>query len=194
MMSRTIRHSRFASSGRIDRFAIYGFFRLIQTPGEQLHWLFTLSEVGARLGLSRVCWSRVGSTQWIPKPTSSICSSESACIRQTNLSSSPPGMWKSLFADAPLRSEPVRTATRRRHTERDPATTAHNARLLRNDPSWNIARLRNYMKYRKEVSLGSASPNSSRMPPTRRAKDKVTGHFPRISAVFQFIRVRLNTS
>ena len=36
MMSRTIRHSRFASSGRIDRFAIYGFFRLMQTPGEQL--------------------------------------------------------------------------------------------------------------------------------------------------------------
>ena len=36
MMSRTIRHSRFASSGRIDRSAIYGFFRLMQTPGEQL--------------------------------------------------------------------------------------------------------------------------------------------------------------
>ena len=36
MMSRTTRHSRFASSGRIDRFAIYGFFRLMQTPGEQL--------------------------------------------------------------------------------------------------------------------------------------------------------------
>ena len=31
-MSRTTRHSRFASSGRIDRFAIYGFFRLMQTP------------------------------------------------------------------------------------------------------------------------------------------------------------------
>ena len=36
MMSRKTRHSRFASSGRIDRFAIYGFFRLMQTPGEQL--------------------------------------------------------------------------------------------------------------------------------------------------------------
>ena len=38
-MSRTTRHSRFASSGRIAphiRFAIYGFFRLMQTPGEQL--------------------------------------------------------------------------------------------------------------------------------------------------------------
>ena len=35
-MSRTTRHSRLASSGRIDRFAIYGLFRLMQTLGEQL--------------------------------------------------------------------------------------------------------------------------------------------------------------
>ena len=36
MMSRTIRHSRLASSGRIDRSAIYGFFMLLPIPGEQL--------------------------------------------------------------------------------------------------------------------------------------------------------------
>ena len=38
MMSSTTRHSRLASSGRIDRFATYGFSRLMQTPGEQLRW------------------------------------------------------------------------------------------------------------------------------------------------------------
>jgi hypothetical protein len=48
-MSRTTRHSRFASSGRIDRFAIYGFFRLMQTPGEQLPLLIH----GARAVLNR---------------------------------------------------------------------------------------------------------------------------------------------
>lgn len=51
-----------------------------------------------------------------------------------------------------------------------------------------------YRKYRKDVSRGPVSPNSSKMPPTRRANDNVTGHFPRMSAVFQFIRVRLSTS
>ena len=38
-----------------------------------------------------------------------------------------PRMWKSLFADAPLRSDLGPTI--RYHTDRDPATTAHNARL-----------------------------------------------------------------
>jgi hypothetical protein len=50
-------------------------------------------------------------------------------------------------------------------------------------------------KYRKDVTGSpSSSPYSSRMPPTRRAKESVTGHLPLISAVFQFMRVRLRTS
>ena len=40
MMSRTIRHSRLASSGRIDRSTIYGFFMLLPIPGEQLLKMF----------------------------------------------------------------------------------------------------------------------------------------------------------
>ena len=48
MMSRTTRHSRFASSGRIDRFAIYGFFRLMQTPGEQLRYIKAVENDKAR--------------------------------------------------------------------------------------------------------------------------------------------------
>ena len=45
MMSRTIRHSRLASSGRIDRSAIYGFFIRLPIPGEQLPTKLTADEV-----------------------------------------------------------------------------------------------------------------------------------------------------
>ena len=40
-----------------------------------------------------------------------------------------PRMWKSLFADVPMRSDLGPTTTTRHHTEPDPTTTAQNARL-----------------------------------------------------------------
>ena len=52
MMSRTIRHSRLASSGRTDRSAIYGFFMLLPIPGEQLPTVDTSGAPLSRMEVS----------------------------------------------------------------------------------------------------------------------------------------------
>ena len=73
MMSRTTRHSCLASSGRIDRFAIYGLFRLMQTPGEQLHvivrtnLLMTPSSTSPRSGCSSTGLSSARSCPSTPR-------------------------------------------------------------------------------------------------------------------------------
>ena len=78
---------------------------------------------------SRVCWRRAGCTRWIPTPTWSMCSSGSACIRPTGPSSSPRGCGSRCSPTPPCGQSSVRITTIRHHTERDPATTAHNARV-----------------------------------------------------------------
>ena len=74
MMSRTIRHHRLASCDRIDHFAIYGFFRLMQTPGEQLrHFLRATSPaLGASVEVRHMSYSTRGLQEpclMYPKPT-----------------------------------------------------------------------------------------------------------------------------
>ena len=69
----------------------------------------------------------------MPTPTWSMCSSGSVCIRPTGPSSSPRGCGNRCSPTRLCAQTSVRTTTIRHHTEGNPATTAHNARLRRGD-------------------------------------------------------------
>ena len=115
MMSRTTRHSRFASSGRIDRFAIYGFFRLMQTPGEQLREPQTkkcCARVARRLVLSlRPSFAALlGQTEKSPSPSRSASSRSPSSTKQFEQATKRSGVDKAipplfLDVDRKLRGE-----------------------------------------------------------------------------------------
>ena len=66
----------------------------------------------------------------MPAPTWSMCSSASACIRPSAPSSSLRGCGSRCSPTPRCARTSVRATTTRHHTEREPATTARNARLL----------------------------------------------------------------